>query len=115
MTISSEILKELEIKLYKEKEKLEKELSLLVKPSSSTKHSVSFSEIGSDEDENASEVEEYADNLAIEKSLEKQLKEIGDALIKIKTDAYGKCEHCLADIPIERLLAYPSAKKCLNC
>ena len=38
-----------------------------------------------------------------------------EALEKIEAGNYGKCENCGAHIPIERLKAYPAAKKSLNC
>jgi RNA polymerase-binding transcription factor DksA len=86
------------------------------KPTTKTgDYSTNFSEMGDSEDENASEVEEYADNLALEANLEKQLKEILDALEKMEKDVYGKCENCGIDIPVERLRAYPAAKNCLEC
>lgn len=28
---------------------------------------------------------------------------------------FGRCQHCLADIPLEQLAAHPEAQCCLNC
>ena len=116
MTLDSQTLAELKEKLLQEKTRIKEEIARIAKP---TKDAVSFkttfNEIGADEDENASEVEEYTDNLAMESALEKQLKDIMEALNKIESGNYGKCENCGANIPAERLMAYPSAKKCLNC
>lgn len=116
MTLDPQILAELKEKLLQEKTRIKDEIVRIAKP---TKDSVgfntTFNEIGTDEDENASEVEEYTDNLAMEATLEKQLKDVVDALAKIEAGNYGKCENCGTDILIERLKAYPAAKKCLNC
>ena len=116
MTIQPEILKELKEKLTNEKTRTEEELSRIAKPTKAVgEYTTSFNEIGTDEDENASEVEEYADNLALETNLQKQLKDISDALDRMENGTYGKCENCSMDISIERLRAYPSARTCLEC
>jgi RNA polymerase-binding transcription factor DksA len=116
MTLQQSDLIELKNKLASEKVRLEEELNRIGKPTTdSGDFSTNFNEIGTDEDDNASEVEEYTDNLALEATLEKQLKEILDAIEKIDTSAYGKCEKCNANIPIERLMAYPAAKTCTAC
>ncbi len=115
MTLTPEILIELKSKLLIEKERIESEINRITKPSLSSDHEIIFNEIGDAEDENASEVEEYTDNIAIENTLEKQLEEINSALARINQRSYGKCENCEAEISIERLRAYPSAKKCTVC
>ena len=116
MTIDPQILAELKEKLTQEKARINEEIARIAKPNKDAiSFETTFNEIGTDEDENASEVEEYTDNLAMESALEKQLKDIMEALNKIESGNYGKCENCGANIPAERLMAYPSAKKCLNC
>jgi RNA polymerase-binding protein DksA len=116
MTIDKQSLVELKEKLLKEKAAIKEELSRIAKPAKDTEnYTTTFNQIGTDEDENASEVEEYADNLALETTFEKQLKEIEEALERIEAGTYGKCENCGADIPLDRLRAYPAAKTCLNC
>ena len=116
MSLDPEILAELKSKLLSEKTRVEQELVRIAKPTKAEgDFETSFNEIGSDEDENASEVEEYTDNLALETNLQKQLKEITDALSRMEDGTYGKCENCEADVPLERLRAYPAASKCLDC
>lgn len=116
MSLDPKTLAELKEKLLQEKTRMETELGRIAKPTKNpADYDTSFDEIGKDEDENASEVEEYTDNLALETTLEKQLKEILEAMERIETGTYGKCENCNADIPLERLQAYPSAKTCINC
>lgn len=63
----------------------------------------------------ADEVEEYGNRLSLEHSLELHLKEINEALERIKKGTYGKCQNCNKEIEIERLKAYPAAKLCLKC
>lgn len=63
----------------------------------------------------ADEVEEYGSLLPVEHSLEIRLKNIESALEKIKKGAYGKCEKCEKEIPLERLKVSPEAKFCLKC
>jgi len=116
MALDPQTLAELKEKLIQEKERIREELGRIAKPTKDANdYNTTFNNIGDDEDENASEVEEYADNMALEATLEKQLKDVAEALEKIEVDNYGKCENCGADIPIERLRAYPAAKTCFNC
>lgn len=116
MAIDQKTLAVLKEKLVQEQARLREELGRIAKPIKNTDNfDTKFDEIGTGEDENASEIEEYTDNLAVETNLENQLKDIDEALKKIEGDAYGKCEVCGNDISIERLMAYPSAKKCTSC
>jgi len=68
-------------------------------------------------DENATEIDNYGNLLAVEHALELRLKEVGEALEKIKKNDgnYGKCENCEGKIEIERLKANPAAKICVKC
>ena len=68
-------------------------------------------------DENATEIDSYGNLLAVEHALELRLKEVGEALEKIKKNdgSFGKCEKCQGEIELERLKANPAAKLCLSC
>jgi len=74
-----------------------------------------FGERSSAPDEDAKEVETYENLLAIEYALETRLKEIKEALEKIKNNTYGHCETCKKEIELGRLKANPAAKTCLSC
>ncbi len=45
----------------------------------------------------------------------KQLKEIEDALERIKLGEYGICEDCGEPIPEQRLRLFPAARLCVRC
>jgi len=45
----------------------------------------------------------------------KRYKEIADAFRRLEANAYGVCEQCQTEIPIERLEAEPSARFCVPC
>lgn len=114
--LDNKIAEELKVKLLEEKANLEKELLQFAKPTGTpgnyeTQHDV----IGEDQDDNATEVEEYADNLALENNLEKQLKEVNDALQRMESGTYGYCDNCGEMMSLERLRAYPAARKCIRC
>lgn len=61
------------------------------------------------------EVEEYLNRLPVEHILEVKLKDIKDALKKIKKGTYGICERCGKKIPQNRLKIFPEARFCLKC
>ena len=85
MALDEKILGELKQKLLAGKARLEKELGIIGKPTDTPgDYKTKFNDIGTDRDENASEVEEYVDNLALEDNLEKQLAGVNKALEKME-------------------------------
>lgn len=114
--INEEIKSELKAKLEEEKKKLEKELGNIAESTGTPgDFETKFDELGTDKDDNATEVETYADNLSIETSLENQLKDVIDALKRMESGNYGVCENCHEEIDIERLRIYPAARVCIKC
>jgi RNA polymerase-binding transcription factor DksA len=112
MTIDAKTLEELKNQLLEERTRLEEELSkFATKTDKEGDFKTKFPEdIGNEQSENAIEVEEYVDNLALEKSLESQLKDVIDALKKMEEGTYGKDEETGEDIDVARLKAYPAAR-----
>ncbi len=109
--MDQKILEELKAKLLEEKTRLEEELSKFAKKVGEGEFEAEFpKDIGNEQSENAIEVEEYADRLALEQSLETQLKDVLDALEKMENGTYGKDEETGEDIDIDRLRAYPAAR-----
>lgn len=74
-----------------------------------------FPQFGDKDEENALEVSEYSTNLATEKVLESTLRDIDNALERIKKGGYGICKYCGKDIGEKRLLARPTASACVAC
>jgi DnaK suppressor protein len=113
MALSREFIKEMEERLRAEKERLEGELSRLGNRVGETEYETRFTAIGEDPDENASEVEQYVDDRAVESTLESQLRDTEDALSRIAEGTYGISETDGAPISEERLRAYPAARTAL--
>ena len=44
-----------------------------------------------------------------------ELREIDDARTRIAAGRYGECIACGREIAVERLMAQPTAKRCVNC
>ena len=44
-----------------------------------------------------------------------EIRDIDDALMRIATSSYGQCCDCPEPIDIDRLAAYPAARRCLLC
>ncbi len=65
-----------------------------------------------DEDEVADSIEEFENNKGILNQLEIRLKEVNEALEKIKNGTYGVCEISGEPIEEDRLEANPAAKTC---
>ena len=110
-------LKRMEEKLKEEQKKLHEELSSFTKKSAHKKddYDAKFPNYGDKEEENAAEVADFQDSLSLEKDLEKTLAEIDQALDKIKSWTYGKCQECDKEIDQARLEAFPAAVTCVDC
>lgn len=114
MALDTPVLAELKVKLQSEKERLEMELSRIATVSDVPgSYETKMEDMGTDSDENASEVEEYVDNLGLKENLESQLKDVTDALEKMTTGTYGVCESTGKEISLDRLRAYPGARTAL--
>lgn len=44
-----------------------------------------------------------------------EIRDIDAARKRIEAGSYGVCMDCGTDIPFERLMAYPTAKRCFSC
>ena len=72
-----------------------------------------FDELGNEDGDNASEVENFGNQLGVTQSLESKLSKIEAALEKISNGTYGKCE--MGDeIEEARLMAEPTAATCIQ-
>ncbi|MFA6973963.1 MAG: TraR/DksA C4-type zinc finger protein [Parcubacteria group bacterium] len=117
MTLDPKLLSELKEALLKEKGELEANLGRIAKPvdKASGDYATSFEDIGTDREDNTTEVEQYTDNLPVEMALEKKLQDVLDALKRMEAGTYGRCEQCNEEIDPERLKVNPSAKTCIKC
>ena len=74
-----------------------------------------FPQYGDSEEDNATEVAQYQDDLSVEGDLERRLAEVEKALARIEKITYGKCDICGEEIPQERLEVNPAAAVCVKC
>lgn len=74
-----------------------------------------FPKFGDDEDENAAEVSTYSDELSLEHTLEKQLRDVNQALKSMTDGQYGICKYCHKEIEEKRLLIRPTSSSCVSC
>lgn len=110
-------LNEIKEQLLTEKANLESELGKIAKknPHNPDDYTAQFEEFGDDESDNTSEVVEYSMNLALEKTLEKSLKDVIKSLERIAKGDYGICKYCKQEITPERLKARPTSSACISC
>lgn len=119
--MDKKIITDFEISLFKEKHNLEATLSRFAKKDPKlkgdwdTKYPQFGEEFGIYKDEIQDEVEEYDNLIGEEHVLEIRLKEVNEAINKIKSGKYGVCEEGKPHtIEIERLEANPAAKTCIK-
>ncbi len=58
---------------------------------------------------------EHELNYIFEEREREKLQNIDEALARMKEGTYGECEECGDDIELERLLALPFTRLCLDC
>jgi len=116
-TLDKEFIKKIEKQLLAEEERLEKELSQFTKknPHNASDYDAEFPTLGDKDDENAAEVALYSDNLTLERTLESSLRDVKDALKRIKDGTYGICRYCGKSIDRRRLEARPVSSTCMEC
>ncbi len=115
--MDQDFIEEMKKKLDLERKELRKRLDGFGKEDKHVKddfHS-DFPDYGDKDEDNATEVAEYQDNLALEGSLEKRLIQVDEALEKIEKGKYGICENCQKEIAKERLEVNQAAKVCMSC
>ena len=112
-----DFLDKVEDSLIEEKTKLEKELAKFGKknPDQTDDYDTAFPNYGDKEDENAAEVADYVVNLSLEDNMEKTLRDVNQALDRLKKGEYGICKYCKKPIESKRLLARPTSSSCMSC
>ena len=115
--MNKKILEKVREKLVEQKKELIRDLENFADKNENVEddYNAKFPQYGDHEDENAAEVADFEGDLYLEKTLEKSLKKVNEALQMIKKGSYGKCRECKKAIPEKRLLAFPAATKCMEC
>ena len=115
--MDKKIIEKIKKDLLARKKQVEGDLKSFTKKDAHEKdeHHVKFPNYGDKSDENVQEIDEYTTNLATEKVLESALRDIDNALERIKKGAYGICKYCKQEIGEKRLLARPVANTCMAC
>lgn len=115
--MNPEIIKQIKTQLLEEKKRLEDELAQFAKrnPHNADDFNATFPQYGDKPDENAAEVAEYMADLTLERTLEKELRDVNEALKNLENGAYGICKYCKKQIDEKRLLARPTSSACITC
>jgi len=67
-----------------------------------------------EEDESVADLIVDLDLAEIDRDIE-ELRDVEAALARVREGAYGACTGCAGAIPYQRLVAYPTAKRCIRC
>lgn len=111
-------LDQMKVQLLAEKARLEDELSKFAHrnpKAANVDFDTDFPNLGDKEDENASEVAQFSDNLSLEGELEKLLRDVESALKAWEDGKYGFCKYCKQEIDERRLQARPTSSSCIQC
>lgn len=72
-------------------------------------------QLSSAEQSHAQNMTERDTAFALQEHDVSELDAVESALNRITQGTYGLCQSCELEIPIKRLLAFPSAMRCINC
>lgn len=116
MPIDQKLIQKNQQRLQQEKKHLEEMLNRVAKKDKNVagEFRAKYPDFGSQEDENASEVEAYEANIAEEWDLEQKLRRVVSALARIGVGTYGVCQVGGEAMPPERLAAIPEAENCIE-
>ncbi|MBI4143150.1 TraR/DksA C4-type zinc finger protein [Candidatus Uhrbacteria bacterium] len=117
MEITKAFIQDMEQQLLERKTQLEGELRQLATRSNSGggQWQATYVDVGRSEDENASEVAMYSDNLSLKQTLETALRDVAGALARIASGTYGTCRYCGKEIDEKRIRARPTSSACVAC
>ncbi len=101
-------------RLLIDKQKIEDDLARFTTQDGDT-FKVVWNEKGPGDEDNADESRDYADALALERTLSSERSTIIEALKHIEEGNYGICQSCGKDIAEARLEARPMATLCIAC
>lgn len=110
-------IKKMQTKLEEERDRLKDELAQFASqnPKNAQDYNADFPNLGDKDDENAEEVDTYSTNLTLERTLESSLRDVEDALARVKNGNYGICKYCSKEIIKKRLEARPASSSCIEC
>ncbi len=113
-----ELTQKAKIWLEEEKVRLETELARFTHRNpmgSKTNFDANLINNSENEDDSASEVAQFSDNLSVEDELEKALRDVVSALKQVAKGDYGICKYCHQPIDERRLVARPTSSSCIQC
>jgi len=115
--MDKKVLEKIKRDLLARKKQIEADLKSFTKKDEHEKdeHHTKFPDYGDKSDESVQEIDDYTTGLATEKVLESALRDIENALERIKKGTYGICKYCKKEIGEKRLLARPVANTCIAC
>ncbi len=114
--LSESFLNKQREKLLKQQEELQKQLKeLRAKRKRGRRFLVRFPVYGHDVDSDVQEVQDFSENISLERRLSELLRETKMALRLLKRRKYGLCLVCGKPIPQARLKAYPAAITHAGC
>lgn len=115
--MEEQFIKSIKEKLLAQKDQLEKELGDVAErdPRAPGHFEPTFPNYGDEEEQNVSEVGAFTTNLSLGKILTSSLRDVKNALKRIKDGQYGICKYCGEEIDKARLEARPASSACVTC
>jgi len=112
---SKEFIERMKETLQKRLAVLEEEMQRMENESKAHLSSENAMQAGDSDDDNAQEIAELSNIVAIQETLDKEVTDTKKALKKIAEGTYGFCSYCKQPIDERRLEARPASSSCVAC
>lgn len=110
-----QFIEEIKELLLTQKTRLEKDLNQIMARDTVNVNSNEGVESGEKDDDVALKFVEHSESASVESTLEKSLRDVNKALLKIEEEDYGICKYCEKEINPLRLKARPATSSCVEC
>lgn len=113
--MTKELLNKFKEILIAKRDQIEMNINKFAKKNSDGVYEVIHEEFGNSEEDNTDEIEGDMQNASLLVTLTQQLKSVEDALERVESGNFGKCESCGNDIEEKRLEFNPESHLCASC
>jgi DnaK suppressor protein len=115
--MDAKFIQQMKESLETEKTRIEEDLTSFAKKNTRAHddYNSEFPDFGDQVDENAREVATFGERLSIERTLEKELRDVKKSLSRIEDGSYGICKYCGQELSEDRIKARPTSSTCVAC
>lgn len=110
--MNKEFLQKIQAQLEEQKVQLSGQLSTFQADVAASKENPDAAD---KDDDSAAEVDTFSTNLALQRTIENELRDVEKSLKRLADGTYGICKYCNKEIDEKRLMVRPTSSACIEC